>query len=171
MFESAEELAWLQALLDRSRERAGPHLLSIAHDGRHLSAAQVVSALGAGAVHHLAVATVTADGRPMVSMVDGHFVKARLGFSSDGSSTKMRHLAVRPQVSAVHARGDDFAFTVHGSASIHRPGDEQFTLFDQVFQSHYGSGPADWSDDPVIAIIEPTFALAYASDPSRWPDA
>ncbi len=168
VFESDQDIAWLQGLLDDSLVAAGAHLKSIASDDRHHRPHQVVTALAAGEVHHLPVATVTADGRPLVSMVDGQLVRARLCFSSDGSSTKMRHLAHRPAVSAVHARGDALAFSVHGTASLHRPGSDWFEQLEQVFVAQYQSSPKEWCDDPVFAVVEPTFALAYAADASRW---
>lgn len=168
MLETDEEVAWLQETIDRSRAAGGSHLLSIAHDGRWLSARQVIAALAPGTVHHLAVATVTADGRPLVSMADGQLVHARLCHSSDGSSLKMRHVSARPQVSAVHARGDDLAVTVHGEATLHRPGSEWFEVLEGVFLAQYGSSPRDWCEDPVFAVIEPRFVLAYAMDASSW---
>jgi len=116
MFETDTEIEALQQLFDASLASAGPHLLSIAHDGRLLTARQVATHLAG--TRHLAVSTVTQDGRPIVSMVDGHFVHARFWFATDGSELKIRHLRQRFALSAVHAVGDELALTMHGTAAL-----------------------------------------------------
>ncbi len=80
MHESPEEIAALQALIDRSYASAGGHLLSI-HDGsRRMTAGQVAEALQGMCL--LTLGTVTADGRPVTSRSTGsstgaHFTSAR----------------------------------------------------------------------------------------------
>ena len=72
MLETPEEIDRLQQLLDRSAAGAGPHLRGIITDERRLSAAQVIERLPG--MRLLAVATVTADGRPLAGPVDGYFL-------------------------------------------------------------------------------------------------
>jgi hypothetical protein len=64
----------------------------------------------------LALATVTADGRPIVGPVDGIFHRGAFHFGSAPDSVRFRHLHVRPQVSATHLPGEELAVTVHGRA-------------------------------------------------------
>ena len=66
----------------------------------------------------LVLATVTADGRPLVGPVDGYFLHGRFHFTSGRTSVRMRHLALRPSVSASHLPGEELAVTVHGRAQI-----------------------------------------------------
>jgi nitroimidazol reductase NimA-like FMN-containing flavoprotein (pyridoxamine 5'-phosphate oxidase superfamily) len=66
----------------------------------------------------LVVATTTADGRPLVGPVDSYFIHGSFYFSSGRDSVKMRHLAVRPHVSAIHLPGEEFAVTVHGRVEL-----------------------------------------------------
>jgi hypothetical protein len=73
MHETTEDLAALQDLLDRSYAGAGRHLLRIHTPERRLSAAQVAERLTGMCL--LALATVTADGRPVVGPVDGIFYR------------------------------------------------------------------------------------------------
>ena len=54
----------------------------------------------------LALATVTADGRPLVSPVDGIFYRGAFYFGSAPDSVKFRHIRARPQVSATHLPGE-----------------------------------------------------------------
>lgn len=66
----------------------------------------------------LVLATVTADGRPLVGPVDGYLIRGSFYFSSGRDSVRMRHLAARPAVSATHLPAEEFAVTVHGRAEL-----------------------------------------------------
>src|SRR5882762_1211496 len=115
MHETADDLAELQALLDRSYEGAGDHLLRIHTPDRRLAAAQVAERLEGMCL--LALATVTADGRPLVGPVDGIFYRGAFHFGSAPDSFRFRHIRARPQVSATHLPGEELAVTVHGRAA------------------------------------------------------
>ncbi len=114
MLETPDELSDLQELLDRSAAGAGGHLRGIITDERRLSAGQLAGKLTG--MRLLVVATVTADGRPLAGPVDGYFLHGAFWFSSAPDSVRMRHLAVRPAVSATHLPGEELAVTVHGRA-------------------------------------------------------
>jgi hypothetical protein len=114
MHESPQDLQELQALIDRSYAAAGPHLLRIHDPRRRLSAEQVAARLTG--MRLLALATVTADGRPIVGPVDGIFFRGAFHFGSSPDSLRFRHIAARPQVSATHLPGEELAVTVHGRA-------------------------------------------------------
>ncbi len=116
MLENPAEIDHLQQLLDRSAADAGPHLRGIITDERRLSAEQVIQRLQG--MRLLTVATVTADGRPLVGPVDGYFLHGSFYFSSGRNSVRMRHLAARPAVSATHLAGEELAVTVHGRAEL-----------------------------------------------------
>ncbi len=64
----------------------------------------------------LALATVTADGRPLVGPVDGIFYRGAFHFGSSPDSVRFRHIRQRPWVSATHLPGEELAVTVHGQA-------------------------------------------------------
>lgn len=114
MYETAEDLAALQELLDRSYAAGGAHLLSIHDPGRRLTALQVAERLTDMCL--LSLATVTADCRPLVGPVDGIFFRGSFHFGSAPDSVRLRHLRRRPQVSATHLPGEELAVTVHGRA-------------------------------------------------------
>jgi hypothetical protein len=115
MNETAADLVDLQHLLDRSHHSAGPHLRSIVTSERRLSAAEVSSRLQGMCL--LALATVTRDCRPLVGAVDGIFYRGAFHFGSSPESVRLRHIARRPQVSAVHLPSEALAVTVHGRAT------------------------------------------------------
>jgi nitroimidazol reductase NimA-like FMN-containing flavoprotein (pyridoxamine 5'-phosphate oxidase superfamily) len=114
--ETEDDLNSVQGLLDRSFELAGTHLLEVITPDRRMPAAEVCDRLTD--MRLLALATVTADGRPLVGPVDGIFYRGAFHFSSSPDSVRIRHLRSRPQVSATHLPGESFAVTVHGEAEL-----------------------------------------------------
>jgi len=137
MHETPEDLAALQELLDRSYASAGEHLRGIITPERRLSAEQVAERLRGMSL--LALATATADGRPIVGPVDGIFLRGAFYFGSSPSSLRFRHLRARPHVSATHLRGEELAVTVHGRAAlVPAEGQLRKTLL-EVYVPRYGA--------------------------------
>jgi nitroimidazol reductase NimA-like FMN-containing flavoprotein (pyridoxamine 5'-phosphate oxidase superfamily) len=166
--ESRSDVVALQELLDRSYADAGTHLLSIHTPQRRLSAEQVAERLTGMCL--LALATVTADGRPVVGPVDGIFHRGAFHFGSAPDSLRFRHIRARPQVSATHLPGEAFAVTVHGEATLidmHGTGAAGFrkTLLD-IYVPRYGPAWEEFLESgPVYARIDPhrMFAIAIPS--------
>lgn len=161
MHETAADLAALQQLLDRSYATAGPHLLSIHTPERRLRALQVSERLTG--MRLLALATVTAEGRPLVGPVDGIFFRGAFHFGTSARSVRWRHIRARPYVSATHLLGEELAVTVHGravplDARSAENADLLQTVID-VYTPRYGAGwVADFleskADPPVYARID-----------------
>jgi hypothetical protein len=112
--ETEADLARLQELLDASYASAGPHLLRIHTPQRRLDATGIAERLSG--VVLLSLATVSAAGKPVVGPVDGIFLRGSFHFGSAPDSARARHIARRPDVSAVHLPGEELAVTVHGRA-------------------------------------------------------
>ncbi|MGH2974603.1 MAG: pyridoxamine 5'-phosphate oxidase family protein [Solirubrobacterales bacterium] len=160
----------LQGLLDRSYTAAGAHLLRIHTPERRLSAKEVSKRLTGMCL--LALATVTADCRPIVGPVDGIFYRGSFHFGSSPDSVRFRHISTRPHVSAAHLPGEELGITVHGRAvpvDIRTDQGAGFrrTLL-EIYVPRYGP---DWEKDfldsgPVYARIEAdrmfTFAMPSA---------
>lgn len=157
MRETPADLATLQDLLDRSFATAGRHPLSIITPERRLTADQVADRLTG--MRLLALATVTADGRPIVGPVDGIFFRGAFHFGSAPDSVRFRHIRNRPQVSATHLPGEELAVTVHGRAvplDIHSETEAEFrqALLD-IYVPRYGPQWEQFLDSgPVYARIE-----------------
>jgi hypothetical protein len=155
MHETAEDLAALQELLDRSYAAAGPHLLRIHTPERRLTAEQVAERLTGMCL--LALATVSADGRPLVGPVDGIFFRGAFHFGSSPDSVRFRHIAARPWVSATHLPGEELAVTVHGRAERVDVSSGAFrqTLLD-IYTPRYGDewGESFLDSGPVYARID-----------------
>lgn len=168
MHETTEDIAAVQELLDRSYARAGAHLLSIQTPERRLTAEQVTERLTGMCL--LALATATADGRPIVGPVDGIFYRGAFHFGSSPDSVRFRHIRARPQVSATHLPREEFAITVHGRAvPVDHRTDHGFraTLL-EVYVPRYGAEFEEFIDSgPVYARIdaERMFTFAMSSTP------
>ena len=166
MQESERELDELQALLDESLAQATGHLRSIVQPDRSLTAAQLVRVITGMCT--LAVSSVTAAGEPRVAGADGHFLHGCWVITTERSSAKARHFAVRPAISAAHLRGDDLGVFTHGRVEELNPraapADPQWPAILDHLTQHYGSSPLSWGD--VVAYrVRPHWMVAYAADP------
>jgi nitroimidazol reductase NimA-like FMN-containing flavoprotein (pyridoxamine 5'-phosphate oxidase superfamily) len=163
--ETRAEVAALQELLDRSYERAGEHLRRITTPERRVGAEELLARLTG--MRLLALATVTADGRPVVGPVDGVFHRGAFCFGSSPDSVRFRHIRARPQVSATHLPGEEFAVTVHGRAveadiADGSPGGLRQTLL-EVYVPRYGPEWEEFLDSgPVYARIEAERMFSFA---------
>src|SRR5882762_5396849 len=154
MHETADDLTALQELIDRSYAAAGRHLLRIHTPERRLSATDVAERLTG--MRLLALATVTADGRPVVGPVDGIFYRGAFHFGSAPDSVRFRHIRARPRVSATHLPGEELAVTVHGRAA-EVPIDDGFReALLEIYVPRYGEGwESEFLDSgPVYARID-----------------
>ena len=173
MHETPADLDALQGLLDASYRTAGAHLRSIHTPGRRLAAAALARRLDGMCL--LVLATVTADGRPRTSPVDGVFHRGAFYFGTDPGALRWAHLAANPAVSATHLPGEDWAVVVHGRAvpvavGPADPGGLRATLL-EVYTPRYGAGWAAFLDSgPVYARIEAErlFALDVTAEASQY---
>ena len=69
MFETDQEVERLQSMFDAHLSRANPHMTNIVTPERRLTARQVVAYLQG--TKHVAFATVTSEGEPRVSPLEG----------------------------------------------------------------------------------------------------
>lgn len=167
MHETASDVQALQARLDASYAAAGAHLLSIHRPERRLTAAQLAQRLTGMCL--LSLATVTADGRPVIGAVDGIFYRGTFHFGSSPDSLRFVHIRRRPQVSAMHLPAESLAVTLHGRAVIlgdlHADEHAGFrqTLLD-VYTPRYGKEWEAFLDSgPVYARIEIERIFAFSA--------
>jgi nitroimidazol reductase NimA-like FMN-containing flavoprotein (pyridoxamine 5'-phosphate oxidase superfamily) len=171
MRETPDDLKSLQDLLDRSAAAAGPHLRSVITAERRLTAESLSSRLVG--MRLLALATVTADGRPLVGPVDGIFYRGAFYFGSSPDSVRFRHIRRRPQVSATHLPGEELAVTVHGRAALIAVDDPVHQGFRQslldIYVPRYGPEWENFLDGSLYARIDAekmfTFHMDELGDP------
>jgi hypothetical protein len=168
MFETNNELAEMQSLLDASLSAATEHLRSIIRAGeRTLTAAQMARACRGMCT--LAISTVTVNCEPRVSAVDGHLLHGRWYFSTARGSAKARHLAARPGVSIAYLRGEEIGIFAHGKAQPMNPAggpdDPDWPALLQYMADYYGSSPLSWGEVVYYRLI-PRWMVAFASNPT-----
>jgi hypothetical protein len=159
MKEDAAELAELQELLDRSLAGASEHLTSIITPERAVPAADLVRRLTGMCT--LALATVSAGGRPRVGGVDGHLLHARWVFTTSGSSVKATDMRSRPHVSAAYLEGDTFGLFTHGTAEFLPADHPDWPPIEEHLTMHYGASPSTWGPDIVYIRIQPTWMVGF----------
>ncbi|MGP4109760.1 pyridoxamine 5'-phosphate oxidase family protein [Streptomyces sp. 4N509B] len=166
MRETPAELEELQALLDASLSRSTSHLRSIINTERTLSAGDLTRVLTGMCT--LTLATVTANGEPRISAVDGHFLHGRWLFGTAPDAAKARHLAARPAASAAHTRGEDLGVFTHGTVEILNPrGGEpaaDWPYLRAYLTGFYGDDAFDWDNEVVYYRLRPHWMTVYAPD-------
>ena len=160
MYETEDEVARLQALLDASHARATDHLRGIIHGDRVLSAGDLVALLTGMRV--LSLATVTAHGEPRVSAVDGHFLHGSWSFSTSGTAAKARHMRERPSVSVAHIDNEELAVFSHGRVEQLAVGDADYEETLDHWTRHYGSSPLSWGEEVRVYRYLPAWMVGYA---------
>src|SRR3989440_6761518 len=168
MHEAPADLAALDELLARSYASAGSHLLRIHTPERRMTAEQIADRLTG--MRLLALATVTADGRPIVGPVDGIFLRGAFHFGSSPDSVRFRHIRARPQVSATHLPGEELAVTVHGRAVPVDIRDDPFR--EALLEGYVPRYGPEWEHDfldsgPLYARIEADRMFTFQMTPSR----
>ena len=166
MYETDDQVEELQALIDRSFERAGEHLLAIMTPERRLTARQVVTLLQG--TKHVAFGTVDSRGRPFVSPLDGLFLWGRFYVGTDGGSVRARHMGRQPAVSLSQFSGDEYAVVVHGDAVIIEKGEPEAERVDEVWRGIYGLSAFDLGEHVIFVRVEPRRMFTYAFDSSKF---
>lgn len=165
MLETVDELATLQALLDRSHGGGAAHLGSIVTGERRLSATQIANYLQG--VKHVAFATVNRRGEPMVAPVDGWFIHGQFVVGTAAEAVRARHIRRNPAVSLAHVVGDDIGIWAHGRARTLSREDPLAQDYDRLSTAAYGSSPYGLGDIAVFAV-EARVMFGYAPDPSKY---
>jgi hypothetical protein len=158
--ETAEDIRELQALLDRSRERAGPHLRSIYRAENAIPASELVRFFRGK--RQVAVATVTAAEEPRVAPVDALLLRGKFHFGTHVSAARIRHLRRRPAISLTYFEGDELAVVVHGTALLIEWGDPEFAAVDDDFRAVYGGTPSTEEEGSIFVRVEPELMFTFA---------
>jgi uncharacterized pyridoxamine 5'-phosphate oxidase family protein len=165
MFETEEEIATLQAMLDAHLARANEHMTSIVSKNRRPTAKQLVTYLQG--TKHVAFATVTSKGEPRVSPLDSLFIHGRFTLGTGAGATKIKHLQRSPACSAVHVDGDRIAVAVNGTVEWIQRDHPDHDEIHAAWVKNYESDPYDWGD-VVLFRIEPHTMWAYAFHPEEF---
>lgn len=161
MRETAADLERLQAVLDRSVERASPFLRSsFEMPERSLSAVDLAARLDG--LLTVSLATVTAKGEPRVAPIDAVFLHGLFCVPTVAQAARARHLARRPGVSVTYYEGRAMAVIVHGQAGVVADGEDPFDELEEIRLAEGGESIAGWTGDPIFLRVEPDVIYTYA---------
>ena len=166
MRENEGDLVWLDALLARSIEAAGPYLRSSFEMPAHSLSARQVAGHMTG-LRQVAMATVTAKGEPRVAPIGAIFYRARFHIPTLASAARTRHLRARAATSLTYFEGIDLAVLIHGHAVLVPEGAPDFAELYDVQRTEGGQDIRTWGDDPMFICIEPEVMYTYARYPDR----
>lgn len=169
MHETPEDAAHLQALLDRSIERAGAFLRSSFEMPEHsLSAAQLTRYLVGK--QNVALATTTAKGAPRVAPIGLFFYRGQFFIPTVATAARTRMVAARPAVSLTHFVGDDLAIIAHGTATIIPVDHPAFAGLEAIQRAASPSGQSlrDWGEG-VYLRVEAETLVTFARYPEQFP--
>jgi hypothetical protein len=155
MYETPDDLAALQQLLDESWDAGGRHLKEVITPDRRVRASELASRLDG--MRLLVVATVSRAGRPLCGPVDGIFYRGAFHFGTSPDSVRAGHLRIAPFISATHLPSERFAVTVHGNAvSVDTtPAGALREVLLEVYEPRYGPGWSEFLDSgPVYFRID-----------------
>jgi hypothetical protein len=143
--ETADDLASLQDLLDRSHRSSGAHLRSAFDQEHRLSASELVAALPGIVEMHLAV--VTGAGAPLVAPVDAFLFRGKVCFGLPAVSVRTPLLRRDPRISASFV-SERVSFILHGTAvevTDDHPWSERFEATAiELAVAQYGEGIKEW---------------------------
>lgn len=161
MYETNEEIAELQEILDRSYASGGEHLLSI-HAKQNRGTAELICEQ-MQAMCLLTLATAGTSGRPITSPVDGMFLHGRLWFGSSPESVRFKHIRKRPAVSATHLKGEKFCLVVHGDAQVADVKSGKYDYVKDACIEIYGKAWESWGhwENASYAWIEPQKMFSF----------
>ena len=168
MRETKAEIAALQALIDTSHHRLGPHMKGITHPDKYaLTAAQVVKLLDG--MKTVAVAAPSPKGDPLVAPMDGWFLHGKFFFSSSADSIRIKGLRTLPRASIAYYEGEKFLINAHGPVVLMFKGHPEVGEIDQQFKDHYGGSAFDWSAEGVYVRLDADRFFTYSRTPAEFP--
>lgn len=167
MHETPEEMERLQALLDRSIERAGAFLRRSFEMPEHsLSAAQLTRYLQG--IQNVAFATTTAKGEPRVAPIGSLFFRGHFYIPTVATAARTRMVTARPAVSLTHFVGDDLAIIAHGSATVVPADHPDFAAVEAMQRAASGQSVRDWGEG-VYLRVEAETIVTFARYPDQFP--
>jgi len=167
MRETPEEVAELQALMDRTMAKVNPHFAAIVTTKNRLTAQQICAYLQGTRI--VAFATVSQKREPRVSPLDSLFLHGRFTLSTGLEATRIGHLRANPSCSAVYLEGDRVAVVVNGTVGWLERDHPDHDEIHGAWTTQYGGDPYGWGNIAFFRI-NPTAMWTYAQKPKEFPE-
>jgi general stress protein 26 len=162
-----QDLAELQALIDRSVDSAGRFMRETFELPDHGLTARQLTGYFEDRIRPVAIATVTAKGEPRVSPVGAVFHRTKFHIPTAEYSMRVRHVRSRPAISLTHFEPNVIAVIVHGRAEIVSPGAAEFEELEIPEQERWWHALRA-NGQGVCLRIEPERMFAWAKDPGQF---
>jgi uncharacterized pyridoxamine 5'-phosphate oxidase family protein len=161
--ETADDIAWLQSVLDHSFERAGEYLRSSFRMPTHsLNAGQLVTLLDG--ILEVALATVTPKSEPRVAPTAALFWRGRFYVPTLAAAARVKQLRRNNAVSVTYYQRVDIAVIVHGRAGFIETPDEDFTELYELQLETSGQSVRGWGEDPLYIRVDPDVVYTFARE-------
>jgi hypothetical protein len=122
------------------------------------------------AVHYW-ICTVSPDGRPHATPVDGLWLDDRLYFGGSPQTRRQRNLAANPAV-CIHLESGTDVVILHGEARAHRPDRVLAKRLAEASRHKYGYGPRpEEYETSGVHVFRPRVVFAWTNlpkDATRW---
>lgn len=165
-----DDVAALQAIIDRSVAAAGPSMRRNFEPPEHgLTTRQLLRYWGSGH-QQVALATVTATGAPRVAPVGAILRGPAFYVPSSSDAARVAHVRSRPAVSFTHWISLRIAVVVHGTARVVAPDSDEFGDIDATY---FGG---EWWDrlraerTGLYLRVDPDRIFAWAADLTTFPE-
>lgn len=166
MFESAEEIQQLQALLDRSNEQAGAFLRESFEIPDHSLNARQLLHYWQG-VQTVALATVTKNGEPRVAPIGALLWHGLFYIPTVETAVRTKHVLRQPAVSFTCYHENGFAIIAHAEAIVLRQDHQDFASVEAFQRETTGSSVLDWGEG-IFLQITPKVIYTYARYPESY---
>lgn len=165
MNETQEDIERLQALLDRSIERAGSFLRRSFQMPEHSLTAREVIEYWQGA-RTVALATVTTKGEPRIAPISSLLYRGDIYIPTVATAARARHIMKRPAVSLTLFHENALAIIVHGYAAIITPDHADFKTLEHLLYEHANTKAGEWGEG-VYLHIQAEAIYTYNRHPHR----
>jgi hypothetical protein len=167
LFETEQELAGLQRLLDESFQRAGERHYAIWEPGNTLTAVQLSGFRG---IKLMAIATVNSDGEPRVAPRSAAFLHGKFYLAANTASVMIKRLSRKPLVGITYFE-NHLMIVAHGKAVPFRRGTPGFDALSPEWERAFMGGASALEGVDILIGVDAANMLAYANRPERYPDA
>jgi hypothetical protein len=169
MRETPEALYYLQNVIEKSIQRAGPFLQGAFHMPDHSFSAVQLANYFQG-IFIGAFGTVSGLGEPRVAPVSFFLFRGHFYIPTVQTTIRARHVLKRPAVSLAHYDGIDLALIVHGKAQAVGEGHRDFHDLEDTHRAYSPnhSSVRDWGMG-IFLKIEAQTIFSFARYPDLFP--